>query len=504
MNTINSTVLLTVILLFSSPLYAQIDTGDTGSGSTTLLSASLSAENTQLALSSSDYRVTAGDVYTLSYMVSVGVGVNASTNAITYRITVDNSYRVRVSNLGTVNASGKTYQQLKTEVEALVNNNYPLSGVQMVLTQPASFKVTVAGEVQSAQEKASWALARLSSVLEGNLTRYSSIRDVQVVSSGGTARTYDLFRAQRDGEMGQNPYLRPGDTVRVGRADRIVTVEGEVERPGTYQLLSGEQLKELIEKYGGGYTQIADASRIELVRYVGSDYEYGEKLFITGAEVSGGYELKDIDVIRIPSRKELMPVMFVEGAVTSGGATTVQAQANASNRVSVQFNAGENYASLVQRNRLWFSAISDTQNAYLLRGEERIAMNLNPMLYDSGYRSEYYVEENDTLIIPFRQYFVTVAGAVISPGRYPYIPDRSWEYYIGLAGGFNPIANSREVIKIREISGRELRKGDAITPETTITAEANSFLYHFNQIAPVVTTILSIISTTISLLLLFK
>jgi protein involved in polysaccharide export with SLBB domain len=59
------------------------------------------------------------------------------------------------------------------------------------------------------------------------------------------------------------------------------------------------------------------------------------------------------------------------------------------------------------------------------------------MLYDSSYRSEYYVEANDVLVIPFRQYFVTVA----KPGRYPYMPDRDWEYYIALAGGFDPVRN---------------------------------------------------------------
>ena len=60
----------------------------------------------------------------------------------------------------------------------------------------------------------------------------------------------------------------------------------------------------------------------------------------------------------------------------------------------------------------------------------------------------------DTLIIPFRQYLISVAGAVMDPGRYPYIPDRTWEYYIGLAGGFVNEKNMREVVKIRDINGK--------------------------------------------------
>jgi protein involved in polysaccharide export with SLBB domain len=118
------------------------------------------------------------------------------------------------------------------------------------------------------------------------------------------------------------------------------------------------------------------------------------------------------------------------------------------------------------------------------------------MLYDINYRADYFIEENDTLLIPFRQYFVTVAGAVITPGRYPYIPDRQWDYYIALAGGFRPEQNSMKSVSIADMAGKRLKKTDAITPETVITARSNSFLYYFNQIAPVITTILTIAMTT--------
>lgn len=138
----------------------------------------------------------------------------------------------------------------------------------------------------------------------------------------------------------------------------------------------------------------------------------------------------------------------------------------------------------------------------MIRGEERIPLDLNPMLYDSSYRSEYSVERNDVLLVPFRQYFVTVAGSVVRPDRYPYIPDRSWDYYVALAGGFVKERNTFEAVDIRDIGGKKLRKTDPITPETVITARTNSGLYYFNQYAPVITTLLSIVSTFISIRLL--
>ncbi|GHV26513.1 hypothetical protein AGMMS4952_06720 [Spirochaetia bacterium] len=447
--------------------------------------------NIELALSSPDYRVTAGDVYTLAYA--------ANGIPVTYTIIVDSTYRIQISNLGLINADGKTYRQLKTEAEAIVSNNYPLSGAQLILTQPASFSVYITGEVGVTAIRTTWALARLSSLLGGNLTAYSSTRDITVTSASGQSKTYDLFQARRYGDLKEDPYLRPGDIIKINRIDRVVTITGSVERPGTYQLMPGENLSELVTKYASNVTPTADPSRIELVRYVAAETDSGDKIYLSEQDIANNYPLHHLDAITIPSIIDLIPVMFVEGAVR-GEETLETAESNAANRITVRFNQGENYASLVQRNRGWFTAISDTRNAYLIRGEERIPLNINPMLYDSSYRSQYFVERNDTLIIPFRQYFVTVAGAVAIPGRYPYIPDREWDYYVALAGGFVTERNTREAVTIKDVSGKTMKKTDAITPETTITAKTNAGLYYFNQYAPVFTTILGLVTTVLSVM----
>ncbi|HOC30595.1 MAG TPA: ligand-binding protein, partial [Treponemataceae bacterium] len=155
---------------------------------------------------------------------------------------------------------------------------------------------------------------------------------------------------------------------------------------------------------------------------------------------------------------------------------------------------------LVRRYRTAFSAVSDTAHAYIIRGEEHIPMDLNPMLYDASYHSNTIVQANDILIIPFRQYFVTVSGAVKSPGRYPYIPDRDWSYYISLAGGFNTLQNSLEMVSITDVYGKKHGKKDPITPETVIEAKSNAFVFYFNQYAPVITTTLSIVSTVFTVI----
>jgi protein involved in polysaccharide export with SLBB domain len=447
------------------------------------------AARLQLALSSPDYRVTPGDIFTLAYAVG--------TTPIEYTVVVDSASRIRVANLGVVDASGKTLSQVKSQVETIVSNNYPMSGVQFVLTHPAMFSVFITGEVNSSMFVSAWALNRLSSILvSGHLTGFSSLRNVSVKSANGQTREYDLFKAQRRGDMSQNPYVRPGDVITINRIDRAVTISGAVERPGKYQLLAGENLAELIELYGNGFTPVADKTRLELVRLVNSTEISGEKIFLSENDLEQNYALENYDEVIVPVITQLQPVMFVEGAVVNASQAS---NISGSNRLIVQFNQGETYASLVRKNVSWFTMVSDTENAYIVRNKLHIPINLNPMLYNASWRDDVLIQEDDVLIIPFRQYFVTVAGAVMVPGRYPYIPDRDWDYYIALAGGFFPGRNSFDSITITDINGKKKKKTDAITPETIITANTNHGLYYFNQYAPVLTTIFSLITTFFSI-----
>ena len=107
-------------------------------------------------------------------------------------------------------------------------------------------------------------------------------------------------------------------------------------------------------------------------------------------------------------------------------------------------------------------------------------------------------------MVPFEQSFVTVAGAVQVPGRYPYIPDRTWDYYIGLAGGFDKNRNAGDMIKITDKNNKKYSKKNFITPESTITAETTAFTFYFNKYAPIITTVLSAITTTISIIAITK
>jgi len=360
-------------------------------------------------------------------------------------------------------------------------------------------KILVTGEVTTVVEKEAWPLKRLSEVISDCMTSYSSTRNIVVTNVEGESKTYDLFKAKRFGDMENNPYIRAGETVTINRISRKVTISGSVERPGTYELLEGENLKTLVTYYANGLTERADTTRMEVLRYLDTDIKTGQKIYLNQSVMEEDFSLVCYDQVSIPSYESLKPVIFVEGAVnvSAGDSGTQQ---DASNRIPVRFNIGTNYAQFVRSNIGLFSAVSDTENAYIIRKGEIIPLNVSEMLYDANFYSDFELEENDILRIPFKQLFVIVSGAVNQPGKYPYIPDRTYDYYVNLAGGFVTEKNTGDAVKIVDINGEKLNKKDYITPETIIDAKSNSFLYFFNQYAPIVTTLLSTIGTVLSVI----
>ena len=361
-----------------------------------------------------------------------------------------------------------------------------------------SMYVFVTGEVTKSSLVGITGLTRLSDVVLPLVTRYSSVRDIAVTGSDGARDTYDLFKAERGGDLTQDPYVQPGDEIRLVPLSIMVTIQGEVKRPGSYQLLPGEGLKSLLDVYAGGFTEKANIARLTLVRYLSDKNPVGEKLQFDYNQ-QPDLQIKLYDVITVPSMQDLIPVVWFEGAVGLG---STGASPETSQRIAYTFIPGDTISQAAIANRKLFSAVSDISKAFLLRADgTHIALDLGKFIYNYDISGDIELMPNDTIIVPFRQFFVTVSGAVKNPGRYPYIPERSWKYYVGLAGGFDTDRNSGQKITIFDSESNEVAFSERkIEPEDNIEAAANSLLYGFNRIASILTTVISILALVISLL----
>jgi protein involved in polysaccharide export with SLBB domain len=368
-----------------------------------------------------------------------------------------------------------------------------------VIVIPYRLFYTITGEVSTAGNRTLNSLTRLSSLLT-DLTAKASSRLVTVQSGTAEPVVYDLFQARRFGDLSQDPYIRPGDKIMVPPAGRKVSIAGEVFRPGTYELLPGEELKSLAEYYGDGFTLAADPSRIRLTRI---NAEAAGETRIFPYSGNAAMILEDRDVVEVGNKAATRPVAFFEGALSQGAAAVEQTGTaiEGTAKMEYPFYEGESLGSAARAIAGRFTASSDLAKAYVIRNEKQIPVDLNRHLYYNDFSQDLALENGDIIVIPFRQYFVLVSGAVKLPGRYPYVPDRLADYYVTLAGGRDELLNNGRGIRITDMNEKtgRLRTDAVIMPETMIWVPTNRFTAYFNQYGPVITAILSIVSTVITI-----
>ncbi len=134
------------------------------------------------------------------------------------------------------------------------------------------------------------------------------------------------------------------------------------------------------------------------------------------------------------------------------------------------------------------------KEAYIIRvGEdEPIVVDIEAIIYDYMPENDILLMPYDRIIIPFVHYFVSITGAVLNPGQYPYVPNRDYNYYLNLAGGTDPEKNFRNRIRITDINNERQSNSRIIQPEDVIYARFNNPLYHMNRWAVIIGTSVSV------------
>ncbi len=436
-----------------------------------------------------DYPVTVGDIYTLVY--------SSESGAVTIPLTIPHGGKVRVPGFGTFSVEGKTFAALKEEIEDVVLRYYPYGNPVLSITSTGVFLVDVAGEVKSSTKVEVWGLSRLSSVIQ-YASEAASTRSVTVVGLNGVSRSYDLYEILREGK-GKDPLLLAGDRIVFAKKGTEVTISGNVNRPGTYQIKDGDNLDTVIEKYAHGAMTSADLKDISIVRYTNGERSE------TKVSQGEGYALRDGDVISIFPSELYLGSVTVEGALTDPTATTAtKLGGQAAIKLFFRFAEGERVRDMVEAMSIYFSASSDLSDCYMIRDGKSTPISFSDILYGNSTEGEKELRNSDRFVIPFSQNFVTVNGAVNATGTYGYVPGRTAQYYIGLAGGMSAQAKSSKDYTVTDKNGNAIGIDEVVPAEAVIEVERDNFVTNLQPTVAVVSLtagILGIVATSLAILL---
>jgi polysaccharide export outer membrane protein len=481
----------------------------------------------ELSKSRSNYPVTPGDLYALTYW-SAGKEVAAD-------VLVESDYTLNLNVFGKTNGKGLTFPQLKARVESIITNAYPNGLPYLSLSSVGMFQVYLMGEVPQTRFVTAWGLTRLSEIVMANLTPYSSTREVEIINGDGLKKKYDLYKALQRGILEEDPFIRPGDTIDVHRRGKQIELQGEVVRPGKYEILGGERIQEVIESYGGGFTIRADRSRLRLLR-VGKDTLQAFHLDLREG-ISNSHELLDGDVLSVPSKSARLPVVVFEGAVAASVSATPQGTTEPGTAVADKdhsqltypFAEGDTLYDALLAVKDSFQSTADLANSYLVRqnADQAIPIDLDSLLYRYDPANDLPLLPGDRVVIPRQRFYsvvevggeprplnavikpedrvaaaetlVPVVGGVYSPGAYSFAPGKTYLYYLNLAGGINPELNSGGRVIIRDPKGKRVERSQVIRPGDAIYVRTNDFIYNFNRFFPLISSTLTLLTATVTL-----
>ena len=177
--------------------------------------------------------------------------------------------------VGNVRVAGLTPPQAQQKLETLLRQGY-LKRPQVTVTvkEYRSKGVSVLGAVNKPGAYqlvgGRTTLLEVLSMAEGvSLDEGSkSLILVRADESGETrSMAIDIDRLLKDGDASLNLILQPNDAIYVARADTIA-VYGEVQRPGTYPLVTREMAVLEVLSKAGGLTKFAAPNRSRIIRVV--------------------------------------------------------------------------------------------------------------------------------------------------------------------------------------------------------------------------------------------
>ncbi len=240
----------------------------------------------------------------------------ASQTDIQQKIAVDGS--IQPTGVAKIFLKGLTLAQAREVIQERLSSAYTFRADQLAVTIVAArtIMVNVFGE---ANLTGGFTISALNSALNalsaaGGPTNIGSVRQIQLIR-GNTRKTIDLYAFMNDPAAQFRFDLQNNDILFVPVVKTLVSIEGAVKRPMTYEMLPEETLSDLI-KFAGDVKMDVFPDFVQIQRYVNGEQrllEYNLEDVRSGKTKIG---LKNGDIVRIKTiGKPMDQFVDVEGSV---------------------------------------------------------------------------------------------------------------------------------------------------------------------------------------------
>ncbi|KYP15962.1 MAG: hypothetical protein A1D16_06780 [Flavihumibacter sp. CACIAM 22H1] len=370
-------------------------------------------------------------------------GVNVTQQ--TLKVTPEGNVNVKYA--GLINLSGLSVEAAASLLKSRLIKYYPAlsSGqtkLQLALGNIRSIKVIIIGAIKRPGTYTLPSLATLFNALyvSGGPGNNGSFRNIELIRNNKVFLTADLYEFLVDGNLRSNIRLQDNDVIRIPFATTLVTLKGQLNRPGIFEIMPDEHLDQAI-KYAGGFKSKAYKGRIRGSRIL----DFGQSVLDIAGDSLAQFPLRNGDEFQIDSvinrynnRVTVTGAVFRPGAYALEPGLTVHGLIEKA--LGVKEDVFDGRAVLIRTRPNLTKEYINVELGKLLRSMEKgIELKKDDSLHVASL-----FDLRDTVT-------VSINGAVRKPGIFRFEDSLTLKTLILKAGGYSDYATGKGI----EISRRK-------------------------------------------------
>ncbi len=360
--------------------------------------------------------------------------------------------KVNIQYVGQIPVSGMTIEAATKKIRGAISRVYSTvssgqSQVGISLSRIRTIKVTIIGSKQPGN----YSISSLATVynalfLGGGPGKNGTYRNIELLRNNKIFKKIDIYNFLVNGNQSDNVGLKDNDVIRIPAYSQRVTLEGQVKRPGIFEMKSGETFKDLLS-FASGFNEFAYTASVNVLQKTAKDFKVKD---IPSSEY-GSYKPLAGDVYRISKiLNRFENRIKIEGAVFRPNTYSFYEGMRISDLVAqsdgLKEDAYTDRATIVRTKSDLTTEVTNVNLSKALSGDQEA----NILLKKEDIVTVYS-------ILDFKDEFkLTIDGEIKRPGTYDYHENVTLNDLLVQAGGLTGSASKRveiaRMIKSDEIN----------------------------------------------------
>lgn len=347
--------------------------------------------------------------------------------------------RVNIQYVGQIPVSGMTIEAATQKIKSAIARVYSTvasgqSQVGISLTRIRTIKVTIIGSKQPGN----YSISSLASVynalfLGGGPGKNGSYRNIELLRNNKVYKKIDIYNFLVNGNQSDNVGLKDNDVIRIPAYNQRVTVEGQVKRPGIFEMKSGETFKDLLA-FASGFNEFAYTASVNVLQKTNKEFK-----------------VKDIKQSEYGSYKPLAGDVFRVSKILNRFENRIKIEGAVFRPDTYSFYEGMRISDLIaQADGLKEDAYTNRATIVRLKSDltsEAVNVNLSKVLAGDA-EADITLRKEDIVtvysILDFKEeYKITIDGEIKKPGVYDYHDNLMLNDLLVQAGGLTGSASKR-------------------------------------------------------------